>query len=195
MLASGVDPGIIEQAASQAGYAASPLQVADELSFETMRRIMDATIAAAKSEGTELSDAVTSASEVVAAMLDEFGRPGKIGGAGFYEYSDGKRGLLWDGLRERWNTSLTPEASFEDLQDRMLFSQAIETQKAYDDGVIDSDADANIGSIFGIGFPAWTGGVRQFVTNYPGGREAFLARADELAATYGPRFTVPASMR
>lgn len=66
---------------------------------------------------------------------------------------------------------------FGDLQERFLFVQALETQKCYDEGVITSDADANIGSIFGIGFPAWTGGVRQFIANYPGGREAFLARA------------------
>ena len=195
MLSEGVDPAIIEQAAAQAGYAASPLQVADELSFSTMRKIMDETIAAARSEGTELSESVTSASAVVEAMLDEFERPGKQGGAGFYDYVDGKRGLLWNGLRERWNTTRTPEASFEDLQDRMIFSQVIETQKAYDDGIIDSDPAANIGSIFGIGFPAWTGGVRQFVAGYPGGRDAFLSRADELAAAYGARFTAPSSMR
>ena len=55
--------------------------------------------------------------------------------------------------------------------------------------------DANIGSIFGIGFPAWTGGVLQYIEGYPGGPAGFVARADQLAATYGTRFTVPASLR
>ena len=82
--------------------------------------------------------------------------------------------------------------SFADLIDRFLFVQALEAQKCCAEGVIASDASANIGSIFGIGFPPWTGGVRQFVSGYPGGREAFEARAQALAATYGPRFEVNA---
>lgn len=66
----------------------------------------------------------------------------------------------------------------------------------FDDGVMDSDADAKIGSIFAIGYPAWTGGVRQFITGYPGGgKAAFVRRADELAARNGSRFEVPASLR
>jgi 3-hydroxyacyl-CoA dehydrogenase/enoyl-CoA hydratase/3-hydroxybutyryl-CoA epimerase len=141
----------------------SPLQVADELSFATMRKIMDETIAASEADGVELFEAVTSASGAVAKMLDDPDRSGKQGGAGFYDYVDGKRAGLWNGLREEWKCTREPSAPFADLEDRLMFSQVIETQKAYDDGVVDSDADANIGSIFGIGFPPWTGGVRQFV--------------------------------
>ena len=77
----------------------------------------------------------------------------------------------------------------------MLFVEAIETQRCLDEGVLTSVADANIGSIFGIGFPAWTGGVVQYVEGYPGGVAGFVARADELAARYGARFAVPESLR
>ena len=77
----------------------------------------------------------------------------------------------------------------------MLFIEAIETQKCFDEGVLTSTADANIGSIFGIGYPAWTGGVHQFIVGYPGGQAAFVARAEELAKRYGDRFTPPASLR
>ncbi|OHV04977.1 3-hydroxyacyl-CoA dehydrogenase NAD-binding domain-containing protein [Mycobacterium talmoniae] len=195
MLAEGVDPAIIEQAALQAGYAAAPLQVADELSFGTIRKIMDETIEAAQADGTPLGESVPVAAEVIATLMDKFERTGKQAGAGFYDYADGKRTVLWDGLREQWKTSRQPSVSFQDLQDRLMFIQAIETQKAYDDGVIDADPDANIGSIFGIGFPPWTGGVRQFVAGYPGGVAAFCQRAEDLAAKYGPRFQVPASLR
>ena len=55
--------------------------------------------------------------------------------------------------------------------------------------------DANIGSILGIGFPAWTGGVLQYIEGYPGGVAGFVRRADELAARYGERFAVPESLR
>ncbi|ORI19443.1 3-hydroxyacyl-CoA dehydrogenase [Rhodococcus sp. 1163] len=195
MVAEGIDPAIIEQAALQAGYAVSPLQLADELNFSTIRKIMDETIEAAKTEGTELDKAVPIAGEVIAKMIDQFERTGKQSGGGFYEYADGKRALLWNGVREEWNSNRDLAIPFEDLEDRLMFIQVIETQKAFDEGVIDSDPDANIGSIFGIGFPPWTGGVRQFVTGYLGGRDAFLHRADYLAAQYGSRFEVPSSLR
>ncbi|MEU6559471.1 3-hydroxyacyl-CoA dehydrogenase NAD-binding domain-containing protein [Nocardia nova] len=195
MLTESIDPAVIEQAGYQAGYPAAPLQVADELSFGTIRKIMEETIAAAADEGIPLGESVTAAHGVVTTLIDKFERSGKLGGAGFYDYTDGKRAALWPRLREEYRTSTTPAASFEDLRDRYLFIQAIETQKCFDEGVIDSDPDANIGSIFGIGFPAWSGGVRQFIAGYPGGRAAFLARADELADRYGDRFRVPDSLR
>ncbi len=66
--------------------------------------------------------------------------------------------------------------------DRMLFAEAMETQKCFDEGVITTTADANIGSIMGIGFPPWTGGAAQFIVGYPGGKAGFVARAKELAA-------------
>ena len=82
--------------------------------------------------------------------------------------------------------------------DRMLFAEALETQKCIDEGVLTSTADANIGSIMGIGFPPYTGGSAQFIVGYQGelgvGKEAFVARAKELAAKYGDRFLPPASL-
>jgi 3-hydroxyacyl-CoA dehydrogenase/enoyl-CoA hydratase/3-hydroxybutyryl-CoA epimerase len=81
----------------------------------------------------------------------------------------------------------------------MLFIESIETVKCLDEGVIETVGDANIGSIFGIGFPGWTGGVLQYINQYehdgqPQGPAAFVARAKELAAAYGERFEPPASL-
>ncbi len=78
-------------------------------------------------------------------------------GAGFYEYVDGKRTRLWPGLRETFKSG-SSEPPLQDMIDRMLFAEALETQKCLDEGVLTSTADANIGSIMGIGFPPWTGG-------------------------------------
>ena len=75
-----------------------------------------------------------------------------------------------------------------------MFIEAIETVKCLDEGVIESVADANIGSIMGIGFPGWTGGVLQYINGYEGGLPGFVARARELAETYGERFTPPDSL-
>jgi 3-hydroxyacyl-CoA dehydrogenase/enoyl-CoA hydratase/3-hydroxybutyryl-CoA epimerase len=73
----------------------------------------------------------------------------------------------------------------------MLFAEAIESVKCLDEGVLTSVADANVGSILGIGFPGWTGGVLQYINQYSGGLPGFVARAEELAARYGSRFTPP----
>ncbi len=153
--------------------------------------------AALAETGRDSDPVVVSSGEVLDTLVNGHNRSGRLGGGGFYDYVDGKAVGLWSELRSTFNSSteLPEGVTFQDLKDRMMFAEAIETQKCFDEGVLSSTADANIGSIMGIGFPAWTGGVHQFVVGYPGGQEAFVARADELAAKFGARFEVPASLR
>ncbi|WP_282785817.1 MULTISPECIES: 3-hydroxyacyl-CoA dehydrogenase NAD-binding domain-containing protein [unclassified Nocardia] len=197
MLDEGIDPQTIEQAGLQAGYPAAPLKLSDELNFTTMQKIYKETAAALEAEGGEIDAASAATAAILDKLVGEFDRKGKAGGAGFYDYENGKATSLWSELRSLYKTSteLPEGVTFQDLKDRMLFAEAIETQKCFDEGVLTTTADANIGSIFGIGFPAWTGGTHQFIVGYPGGQEAFVARADELAAKFGDRFQVPASLR
>lgn len=192
MVGEGIEPATIEQAGAQAGYPASPLQLSDELTLTLMQKIRKATESAMLEAGNKPIE--SAADTVVDRMVDEFKRPSKAAGAGFYEYQDGKRVGLWPGLREAFGSGPTT-VPFQDLIDRMLFIEAIETQKCFDEGVLNTTADANIGSIFGIGYPAWTGGVHQFIVGHPGGQAGFVARAEELAKTYGERFTPPDSLR
>ena len=192
MLLEGVPAATIEQASSQAGYPAPVLQLMDELNMELAAKIRKSTIEALTSEGVEAPDHPAFA--VVDRML-ELGRPGRLRGAGFYEYEDGKRTRLWTGLREEYPPVDDPsQISLLDLQERMLFAEALEAVKCLDEGVIETIADANIGSIFGIGFPGWTGGVVQYINGYAGGPAGFVERARELAANYGERFEPPASL-
>ncbi|HEV7752042.1 MAG TPA: 3-hydroxyacyl-CoA dehydrogenase NAD-binding domain-containing protein [Baekduia sp.] len=190
MLVEGVPAPSIEQASSQAGYPAPVLQLTDELNMELAARIRKATRDAVEAEGGTWVGHPAFA--VVDRMLEE-GRAGKLAGAGFYEYEDGKRTRLWPGLKDAFGGQNT-EVPFEDLKERMLFAEALESVKCLDEGVIESIADANIGSIFGIGFPGWTGGVLQYINGYDGGLGGFVARARVLAATYGERFEPPASL-
>ncbi|WP_436521084.1 3-hydroxyacyl-CoA dehydrogenase NAD-binding domain-containing protein [Actinoplanes sp. HUAS TT8] len=184
MLGEGVPPASIEQASSQAGYPAPVLQLMDELTLTLPRRIRDETRAAAGADWRpHPSD------EVLDRMIDEFGRKGRSTGGGFYEYVDGKRAGLWPGLSAFGPAKA--DVPFEDLKERMLFIEAIETVKCLDEGVLTTVAEANIGSILGIGYPGWTGGVLQYVNQYEGGLPGFIARARELAARYGDRFTPP----
>lgn len=197
MLAEGIDPAIIEHAGRKAGYPAAPLQLIDELNLTTIQKILRETARAAKDDPTMVPP--KAASEVIDAMVDELDRPGRFAGKGFYEYADGRRTGLWSGLRERFGSKPVPGVDqpapvLDELVDRFLFVQVLETQRCVDEGVITSDPEANIGAIMGIGFPAWTGGPRQFLATYPGGLDAFRTRAGELEAAYGPRFAVPASL-
>lgn len=190
-----VDPQTIEQAGLQAGYPAAPLQLTDELNMRLLQKIARANQEAA--EHGEMSRGWTRhpAEDVVDFMVEQR-RSGRLEGAGFYDYgTDGKRLNLWAGLHSKFDTSTAEVVPFRDLIDRMLFAEAIETQKCFDEGVLTTTADANVGSILGIGFPAWTGGVHQFIVGYPGGQSAFVARAEELAAKYGDRFAPPASLK
>ncbi|MER7397419.1 3-hydroxyacyl-CoA dehydrogenase NAD-binding domain-containing protein [Streptomyces sp. NPDC000151] len=186
MVAEGVDPASVEQAAGQAGYPAKVLSLMDELTLTLPRKIRNETRKAIEEAGG--SWAPHPADALIDRMVDEFGRPGRSGGAGFYEYGeDGKRAGLWPGLREHY-TKPDAEIPFRDMQERMLFSEALDTVRLFEEGVLTSVADANIGSIFGIGFPGWTGGVMQYINGYEGGVAGFVARAKELQAAYGERF-------
>jgi 3-hydroxyacyl-CoA dehydrogenase/enoyl-CoA hydratase/3-hydroxybutyryl-CoA epimerase len=181
----------VEQAALQSGYPVGPLALTDEVSLTLGLKIRKEAEAAAAAEGVSFQAHPGYA--VIETMVTEHERGGRAAGAGFYEYVDGKKQGLWPGLKDAFGgTNL--DIPFRDVQDRMLFIEVIESIKCLDEGVLRSVPDANLGSIFGIGFPAWTGGVLQFVDGYEGGPAGFVARAQELAATYGERFTPPASV-
>ncbi|NSC24768.1 3-hydroxyacyl-CoA dehydrogenase [Streptomyces albus subsp. chlorinus] len=191
LLAEGVDPATVEQAAAQAGYPAKVLSLMDELTLTLPRRIRDETRQALRAEGKDLPP--HPADTVLDRMVEEFGRTGRSGGAGFYDYDEnGRRAGLWPGLREHFTKEGGTGIPFADMKERMLFAEALDTVRLLEEGVLTTVADANIGSLMGIGFPAWTGGVLQYINGYEGGLPGFVARARELGERYGERFAVPA---
>ncbi|MEZ0577610.1 3-hydroxyacyl-CoA dehydrogenase NAD-binding domain-containing protein [Nocardioides sp. MH1] len=197
MLAEGVAPYSIERATTSAGYPAPVLQLSDELNLELMAKIGKATREGIEATGETY---VGHPGEAVVLKMLEAGRAGRLRGAGFYDYEDGKRGSIWAGLAELFPVA-AEQPDIQDIRDRMLFAEALETAKCFEEGVITSAAAANIGSIMGIGFPPNTGGAAQFMSGYEDketgeiGLNAFLKRADELAAKYGERFQATAWLR
>ncbi|MGW0036723.1 3-hydroxyacyl-CoA dehydrogenase NAD-binding domain-containing protein [Gordonia sp. NPDC003376] len=188
----GVDPATVEQAALQAGYPAGPLQLMDELTLSLVQKLRLETRAGIEADGGTWIE--HGSEKVIDILVDDLERKGRSTGAGFYDYDDaGKRVGISPALRDRF-TRPDADIPFGDLQERMLFAEALETIRCFDEGVLDSVADANVGSILGIGFPVWTGGVIQYVNQYAGGLAGFVTRARELAAAYGPRFELPQSL-
>ncbi|MDM8350515.1 3-hydroxyacyl-CoA dehydrogenase NAD-binding domain-containing protein [Pseudomonas sp. sp1636] len=192
MLGEGVAAAMIENEARKAGMPVGPLAISDEVSLSLMNHIRQQTLKDLAAEGKTI--APHPAFAVIDLMLNEYQRPGKAAGAGFYEYPEagspaGGKKHLWPQLKVRFEK---PDAqlSQKDVRDRILFIQAIETVRCVEEGVLTSVADANIGSIFGIGFAAWTGGALQFINQY--GIRDFVARAQYLAEQYGERFLPPA---
>jgi 3-hydroxyacyl-CoA dehydrogenase/enoyl-CoA hydratase/3-hydroxybutyryl-CoA epimerase len=188
MLAEGVPPATIEQATTQAGYPVGALQLTDELNMELFVKIRNETRAAIEAAGGAFP---AHPGEAVVDRMVALGRPGRLRGKGFFDYdADGKRTGLWPGLAAEFPSVEDPAGiDLHELQERMLFAEVVESVRCLEENVLTTVADANIGSIMGIGFPPWTGGVLQYVNGYPGGVAAFVARADQLAERYGDRFT------
>ena len=82
---------------------------------------------------------------------------------------------------------LDPDAiSVKDLKDRYLFTVALEAARCMDEGIVTDPREADVGSILGFGYAPYSGGALSFIDGM--GLKAFVKRAKELAAKYGPQF-------
>jgi 3-hydroxyacyl-CoA dehydrogenase/enoyl-CoA hydratase/3-hydroxybutyryl-CoA epimerase len=188
MLAEGVNPALIENAAAFNGSPMGPLETLDSISLETAYHGMQQRQADAESAGREWVPAPES--EVIRAMVEDYKRVGQAKGGGFYDYNEkGKKTVTWPGLKAAFAADGYVDIPYEDVKDRLLFSQVLEAVRIMEEGVLTSVGDGNIGSIMGIGFPPHTGGVYQCVNAY--GVQAFAERATELAERYGESFAPP----
>ncbi|MDM7488365.1 3-hydroxyacyl-CoA dehydrogenase family protein [Rhodococcus sp. CSLK01-03] len=184
----GIDPVLVERAALEAGYPVPPLQLLDEITLTLNRTVQRENRVAVEAVGDVWR--ANGADRVRDRMIDEHGRGGRSVGRGFYEYdAAGTRLGLWPGLRDVFGIPRT--IPLQDMRDRLLFVEVLEAMRCLDEGVIGSEADADTGSVLGIGFPAHTGGVVSFRRSYSAGVEGFTARARELAERYGHRFLTP----
>ncbi|MCK2149905.1 3-hydroxyacyl-CoA dehydrogenase NAD-binding domain-containing protein [Marinobacter alexandrii] len=188
MLGEGIHPASIENAGVLSGMPVGPLAISDEVSLTLMRHIRDQSKKDTEAAGGTWRPHPAEA--VIDQMLDQHARKGKAAGAGFYEYPASGKKHLWPELESQFvDAGKARSAALQDLKDRILFIQAIETVRCLEEGVLRTIEDANVGSIFGIGYAPWTGGAIQFINQY--GVRAFTDRAQELAQQHGERFAPP----
>ena len=196
MLSEGIPAAAIENAGVQCGMPVGPLAVIDETSLSLSVHVMDQTRKDFEAEGKPYQ--ATPGQLLIEKMVKELKRPGRAGGGGFYDFpskDDAKQGAkktLWPQLQPLFEKS-SSNWNITDLKDRLLYRQAVETARCLSENVLTTVHDANIGSIFGIGFPAWTGGAMQFI--YGMGMDAFVRRADALAQKFGDGFALTAEVK
>lgn len=180
MLAEGVAPALIENAARQAGFATSPLAVTDEVSLDLQQRV----IRQAQADGLPERFLRRHAEPVVEAMVSR-GRLGRKSGGGFHSFTPGQSKRLWTGLRDAF-----PQAAHQpaptDVRHRLLYIQALESARCVEESVVCDPADADLGAVLALGYPSWTGGTLSFIETV--GVAPFVAECDRLAEHYGERF-------
>ncbi|PAU80206.1 3-hydroxyacyl-CoA dehydrogenase [Halovibrio salipaludis] len=192
LLSEGFHPASVENAGLLAGMPVGPLAICDEVSLTLTQHIRDQSKKDTEAAGGTWDPHPAEA--VIDAMVDQHGRKGKAAGAGFYEYPENGRKYLWPELEALYvDQDKARNADLTLLKERLLFIQAIETVRCLEENVLMEVRDANIGSIFGIGFAAWSGGALQYINQY--GLQAFTERADELAGRFGERFRPPELLR
>ncbi|MBF2719660.1 enoyl-CoA hydratase/isomerase family protein [Psychrobacter sp. NG254] len=183
MLGEGVHPRSIEVAGIKTGMPMPPLALQDEVSLSLALHVSEQQQFDMAAEGKPM--AVRPSYEILKTLVNEHGREGKKNGKGFYEYPSGSDKHLWPELMTLYPPK-SEQPSQQDLVDRLMFIQANESAKCYEENVVRSVADTNIGSIFGWGFAPHQGGTLQFINSM--GVSAFVERSRELAASYGERF-------
>jgi 3-hydroxyacyl-CoA dehydrogenase/enoyl-CoA hydratase/3-hydroxybutyryl-CoA epimerase len=182
MLAEGINPALIENGAKMAGLPVGPLAVMDEVTLDLGYKI---TMQAAADQGDDYT--FDSGFPVIRKFVEDLDRKGKRFGKGFYEYPEGEKKYLWPGLAGHYPLA-EEQPPVEEVKNRLLYRQALETARCLEEGVLNHPADADIGSIFGWGFPPWTGGTLSFIDTVGIGH--FVEECDRMAKAYGPRFAV-----
>lgn len=180
MLAEGISPALIENAARMIGAPVGPLAVTDEVSLDLQEKV----IAQSRADGLDERFLRGHAQPVVDRMV-ALGRLGRKTGGGFYDYPQDGQKRLWPGLALEFPQA-AQQPDVETVKARLLSIQALEAARCMEEGVVERAADADLGSVLGVGFPPWTGGVLSYIDSV--GVAAFVARCDRLADAYGSRF-------
>jgi 3-hydroxyacyl-CoA dehydrogenase/enoyl-CoA hydratase/3-hydroxybutyryl-CoA epimerase len=185
MLEEGVPPAMVENAGKAAGMPVGPLALADEVALDLSWKILQATKA-------DLGDSYRAGpiDRVMEEMVVKRGRYGRKNGKGFYDYPQGGRKRLWPGLAEILPPKSPSAFSFDELKERILLIQALETARCVEEQVLSDMREADVGAILGFGFAPFTGGPLSYIDTM--GSTAFVDKCRTYAAKHGERYEPPA---
>jgi len=186
LLAEGVAPALIENAARQAGLPVGPLALLDEVSLALPLKIVRQAMA------EDAAYVRPATADVLELMAERLGRGGRKTGQGFYEYPPEGSKRLWRGLGEHFPVR-DRQPDVEEVKKRILYVQSIETARCLEEGVLTHPADADLGAVLGWAFPAWTGGTLSLIETV--GIGVFVEECERLAACYGARFAPTRQLR
>jgi len=187
MLAEGVSPALIDNSGAYAGMAVGPLTVADEVSIELMHHVAEAT---RKGLGDDYLK--ESCDDVISTMVVDLSRLGRKNATGFYDYPEDGSKSLWSGLADHFPLA-DKQPTQEEVTQRLLYRQALEVVRCYEEKVLLAPEDADIGAIFGWGFAPWTGGPLSMIDTI--GINEFVSQCDAFAEKYGSVYSVPKVLR
>ncbi|QDX80612.1 3-hydroxyacyl-CoA dehydrogenase [Denitratisoma sp. DHT3] len=187
MVAEGVNPALIENAAKMAGIPVGPLTVSDEIGLDVAYH---AGMQTQRDQGDAFK--ATPVFRVVEKLVGELGRHGRKNGKGYFEYAADGSKKLWSGLAEIW-PRLPQQPSVDEVKARMFYAQLVDAAKCIADGVLLDPADGDVGAILGVGFPPYLGGPFSMMDTL--GLPKVVAECDRLAATYGEQFAPPQLLR
>jgi 3-hydroxyacyl-CoA dehydrogenase/enoyl-CoA hydratase/3-hydroxybutyryl-CoA epimerase len=188
MLAQGISAELIEEGGGAAGMPVPPLALSDAVALDLIHQI---NVQTRKDLGESYHQ--SPGYELVTRLVEQMRRTGKKVGQGFYDYGDDGQRQIWPGLAQATGGKIC-SASLEDVRDRLLAAQALETVRAMEEGVITDPSEADVGAILGWGFAPWTGGPLSYIDTM--GTAQFVARCDGLAERYGSeRLRPPPSLR
>jgi 3-hydroxyacyl-CoA dehydrogenase / enoyl-CoA hydratase / 3-hydroxybutyryl-CoA epimerase len=182
MLAEGVPAAMIENVARMAGMPVGPLALNDEVAVDLAWKILKATEADLGAAAIDPAQ-----KQLLAEVVEKRGRYGRKNAKGFYDYPDKGEKRLWPGLADLQEVKLDPDTiDVQELKDRLLGIQALETARCFEEGVLTDIREADVGSILGFGFAPFSGGTLSYIDMM--GSARFVAMCEKLAARHGPRF-------
>jgi 3-hydroxyacyl-CoA dehydrogenase/enoyl-CoA hydratase/3-hydroxybutyryl-CoA epimerase len=184
MLAEGINPALIENAGKMTGMPMAPLALMDAVALDLAYKVGVQTKKDYEAEGKDFP--ISEPQKVLEEFVEKQGRLGKKNNKGFYEYPENGKKFLWPELFKLYD-QIEDQPDVEILKQRLLYIQALETAKCYEENVLTDVRDADIGAILGWGMAPWTGGPLSFIDMV--GIKEFVAEADKLAQKYGDRFT------
>ncbi|ESZ50050.1 3-hydroxyacyl-CoA dehydrogenase NAD-binding domain-containing protein [Mesorhizobium sp. RSR565B] len=185
MLIEGVPAPMIENAAKAAGMPVGPLALTDETAIDLAQKIMKQTI-------RDLGDKAVDPRQMalINTLVDTHGRFGRKNGKGFYDYpAKPARKKLWPGLKDLYPQLEAEKVDYEELQQRLLVTIALEAARVMEEGIVTDPREADVGSILAFGFAPFTGGALSYIDGI--GIGEFVRIAKGLQKKYGAEFKAP----